>query len=58
MISELRIFGEAAVVIYTTTDKGQYKGKDIAGRYRWTDTFVRRGGKWQVVAGQARAIQQ
>jgi len=55
---KVRVFGEAAVVTYTTTDKGKYKGRDISGRYRWTDTFVRRGGKWQVVAGQGTPIQQ
>ena len=53
---KVRIFGEAAVVTYTTTDKGKYKGQDISGTYRWTDTFVRRGGKWQVVAGQGTPI--
>ena len=53
---KVRIFGEAAVVTYTTTDKVKYKGQDISGRYRWTDTFVRRGGKWQVVAGQGTPI--
>lgn len=55
---KVRVFGEAAVVTYTTTDKGKYKGRDISGRYRWTDTFVRRGGTWQVVAGQGTPIQQ
>jgi uncharacterized protein (TIGR02246 family) len=54
---KVRVFGESAVVTYTTTDKGRYKGRDISGRYRWTDTFVRRGGKWQVVAGQGTPIQ-
>ena len=54
---KVRVFGEAAVVTYTTTDKGKYKGRDISGRYRWTDTFVRRGGKWQIVAGQGTPIQ-
>jgi uncharacterized protein (TIGR02246 family) len=55
---KVRVFGESAVVTYTTTDKGKSKGRDISGRYRWTDTFVRRGGKWQVVAGQGTPIQQ
>jgi uncharacterized protein (TIGR02246 family) len=53
---KVRAFGEAAVVTYTTADKGKYKGQDISGRYRWTDTFVRRGGKWQIVAGQGTPI--
>lgn len=54
---KVRVFGEAAVVTYTTTDKGKHKGRDISGRYRWTDMFVRRGGKWQIVAGQGTPIQ-
>ena len=54
---KVRVFGDSAVATYITTDKGKYKGRDISGRYRWTDTFVRRGGKWQVVAGQGTPIQ-
>jgi uncharacterized protein (TIGR02246 family) len=54
---KVRVLGESAVVTYTTTDKGKYKGRDISGRYRWTDTFVRRGGKWQIVAAQGTPIQ-
>ena len=54
---KVRVFGESAVASYTTTDKGKSKGRDISGRYRWTDTFVRRGGKWQIVAGQGTPIQ-
>ena len=54
---KVRVFGETAVVSYATTDKGKYKDRDISGRYRWTDVFVRRGGKWQIVAGQGTPIQ-
>jgi ketosteroid isomerase-like protein len=49
---KVRVYGTAAVATYSTTDKGKFKGQDIGGRYRWTDTFVRHGEKWQVVAGQ------
>jgi hypothetical protein len=35
---------------------GQYKGKDISGQYRWTDVFVKRQGRWQVVATHASQI--
>jgi hypothetical protein len=52
-----RVFGESAIATYTTTDKGKYKDRDISGKYRWTDVFVRRGGKWQVVASQGTPIQ-
>ena len=58
-ISDLKVhvFGESAVVTYATTDKGKYKERDISGRYRWTDVFVHRAGKWQIVASQGTPIQ-
>jgi ketosteroid isomerase-like protein len=54
---KVRVYGDAAVATYMTTDKGKYKGQDISGKYRWTDTFVRRGGTWLIVAGQGTPIQ-
>jgi len=58
-ISDLKVraFGESAIATYMTTDKGKYKDRDISGRYRWTDIFVHRGGKWQIVAAQGTPIQ-
>lgn len=47
---------DMAVVTYATTDKGSYKGKDISGQYRWTDVFVKRDGRWQLIVGQGTAI--
>jgi len=55
---KVKVYGESAVASYITTDKGTYKGRDISGKYRWTDTFVHRGGKWQIVATQGTPIQQ
>jgi len=51
-------FGNAAVVNGTTTVKGTFKGQDISGVYRFTDTWVKRNGKWQVVAATAVKVQQ
>jgi ketosteroid isomerase-like protein len=55
---KVRVFGESAIATYMTTDKGNYKGQDISGQYRWTDVFVHRGGKWQIVAAQGTPIQK
>ena len=49
---KVRVFGHAAVVTYRSTDKGTYQGRDISGQYRWTDVFVKRNGRWQLVSTQ------
>jgi len=49
---KVQVYGNTAVATYGTTDKGNYKGKDISGQYRWTDVFVKRKGQWQMVASQ------
>lgn len=53
---KVQMFGNTAIVTYTSVDKGTYKGKDISGEYRWTDVFVKMGGKWKLVAGQGTPI--
>jgi hypothetical protein len=55
---------DSAVVTGRSIVKGgKYKmpdGKvqDISGEYRWVDTFARRNGQWQVVAGAATPVQK
>ena len=34
------------------------KTQDISGEYRYVDTFARRNGQWQVVAGAATPVQK
>ncbi len=53
---KVQMFDNTAVVTYTTTDKGMFKGRDISGQYRWTDVFVKMGGKWKMIASQGTAI--
>jgi len=48
----VHVYGDIAVATATNTMKGTYKGQDLSGKYRFTDTWVKRGGKWQVVASQ------
>ena len=55
---KVQIYGDAASVTYGTTDKGQYKGNDVSGKYRWTDVFVKQGGQWRMVATQGTRLAQ
>jgi ketosteroid isomerase-like protein len=55
---KVSVYGNTAVATGTSTLKGTYKGQDISGMYRFTDTWVKRDGKWQAVASQATRIQQ
>src|SRR5437763_15644684 len=48
--AKVQVYGDAAVVTYSSNDKGTYKGKDISGKTRWTDVFVNLNGRWQAVA--------
>ena len=53
---KVQVHGDMAIVTYKTTDKGKYKGIDISGDYRWIDVFVKKDGKWLLVAGQGTPI--
>ena len=54
---KVHVYGNVAVAAGTSMIKGTYKGQDIGGKYRFTDTWVKRGGKWQAVASQSTKIQ-
>jgi len=51
-----RVYGDAAVVTGGNTTKETFKGKDISGLYRWTDTWIKKAGRWQCVATHASKI--
>jgi ketosteroid isomerase-like protein len=55
---KVQVYGNTAVATGANTLKGSYKGQDISGKYRFTDTWVKRGGKWQVVSTQGTKVQQ
>jgi ketosteroid isomerase-like protein len=46
----VRVYGDAGVVAGSTTVKGRYDGREIGGRFRFTDMFVKRQGRWQCIA--------
>ncbi len=51
-IDEMKVvvYGDAAVVFGLETEKSKYKGEDSSGQYRFTDTWVKRNGRWVCVA--------
>ena len=54
----VRVYGDAAVVTFRVTYKNQVKGKESTGQERFTDTWVKRAGRWQCVAVHVSAIAQ
>ena len=50
---QVRLYSDTGVVIGEGTIKAQ-KGKQdlLRGKFVWTDTFVKQGGQWKVVASQ------
>jgi ketosteroid isomerase-like protein len=50
------VFGDTGVVVGRQTQKGTQEGNDISGVMRFTDTWVRRDGRWQCVASQITRI--
>jgi hypothetical protein len=53
---KVRVYGNAAVVFGLTTEKLTMDGKDMSGQNRFTDTFIKRDGKWQCVATHVTAV--
>jgi peptidylprolyl isomerase len=53
-----RVEGNAGVVTGLWSGKLTIRGKTTAGRLRFTDTFVRRGTRWLVIASQDTRVVQ
>ena len=47
---EVRVYGDAAVVIGTGKSKGEWKGESFSTKERFTDVFIRQDGKWRCVS--------
>ena len=46
----VKLHGDAAVVVGATTVKGNYKGNEIGGRFRFTNMYVKRKDGWKCIA--------
>ncbi|MDQ3172912.1 MAG: nuclear transport factor 2 family protein [Acidobacteriota bacterium] len=49
---QVRVYGNTAVVTGGSREKGTRNGTAYTDTYRWTDVFVKRGGRWQAVVSQ------
>jgi hypothetical protein len=47
---KVHVYGDAAVVTGKLTSRAKFKGQEIGGTERWTDTFIKRNGRWEPVA--------
>jgi ketosteroid isomerase-like protein len=54
----VRPFGDWAIVTGRTNAAGEYEGEVAQVTLRFTDVFVYRNGRWQVVASQATLLNQ
>ena len=49
---KVHAYGDTAVVTGRSTVKGTDNAKDISGQFRYTRVYVKRQGRWQLVATQ------
>ena len=54
----VRVYGDAAVVMARGTMKMQLAGKETTIQWRFTDTWIKRDGRWQCVAAHNSTIAQ
>ena len=49
----VRLYGDTGIVVGQGTIKA-HEGKQnlLSGKFVWTDTFMKQGGEWKVVASQ------
>jgi len=53
---EIRLFGDTALLYGRIDMSGMDGGKPWSTHFRYIDTYVKRGGKWQVVSVQVTPI--
>jgi ketosteroid isomerase-like protein len=46
----VNVYGTAAVTFASQDEKSTYAGKENSGHYHFTNTWIKKDGKWQVVA--------
>jgi ketosteroid isomerase-like protein len=55
---KVRVYGDAAVVTGRNTRKVKSEGKEVTSQDRFTDTWIRRDGRWMCVAAHNSTVAQ
>jgi ketosteroid isomerase-like protein len=55
---QVHLYGDTAIFTAQSTQKAQYKGRDLSGQFQWTDTWVKHDGCWQCVASHGSKVPQ
>ena len=55
-VDHVRLLGDVAVVTGRSVSEGRVDGKDVSVTQRYTDVYVKRNGRWQVVASQGTEV--
>ena len=55
-VDRVRLLGDVAIVTGQSLSAGRVDGRDVTIRQRYTDVYVRRDGRWRVVASHGTEI--
>jgi ketosteroid isomerase-like protein len=55
-VDGVRLFGDVAIVTGRSVSAGRVDGRDISVTQRYTDVYVRRDGRWRIVASQGTEV--
>jgi hypothetical protein len=56
-VTNVSVYANTAVATGHDNVKGQYKGRDISGRYHFNSIYVEREGLWEVISAHAYRIE-
>jgi ketosteroid isomerase-like protein len=56
-VDRVRVIGDVAVVTGRSVSAGRIDGRDVTVTQRYTDIYVRRDGRWRVVASHGTQVQ-
>jgi uncharacterized protein (TIGR02246 family) len=56
-VDGVRLLGDVAVVTGRSVSGGKVDGRDVTITQRYTDVYIRRDGRWRIVASQGTQVQ-